>query len=86
LFRPVPDGPSLAQWLASQPRDPRTTLTVFARHRVGEEAAAWQAARALAAEARGRDVAVRVIIGAGEAPDLYASLAYDAVPEGGAGR
>lgn len=86
LFRPVSGGPSLTQWLASQPRDPRTTLTVFARHRVGEETAAWQAARRLAAEAEGRDVPVRIIIGAGQASDLYASLAYDAVPEGGAGR
>lgn len=86
LFRPVPGGPSLSQWLASQPRDPRTTLTVFARHRPDGEAAAWQAARTLAAEARGRDVPVRIIIGAGAASDLYASLAYDAVPEGEAGR
>jgi hypothetical protein len=89
LFRPVPGGPSLSQWLASQPADPRATLTVFARYRTGEETAAWQAAQALAAEAQSRDVPVRIIIragGAGEADDLYASLAYDAVPESGAGR
>ena len=86
LFRPVSGGPSLTQWLASQPGDPRTTLTVFARHRVGEESAAWQAARQLAAEAQARDLPVRIIIAAGEATDLYASLAYDAVPESGAAR
>lgn len=86
LFRPVSGGPSLTQWLASQPHDPRATLTVFARYQAGEEAAAWQAAQALAAEARGRDVPVRAIIGAGAEADLYASLAYDAVPDGGAGR
>lgn len=79
LYRPTPRGPSLGAWLAGQPRDPRATLTVFARHRPGGEAAAWQAAQALAVEARGKGVAVRVIIAAGDEADLYASLAYDEV-------
>ncbi|SHN57037.1 hypothetical protein [Erythrobacter sanguineus] len=80
LYRPVTDGPTLAEWLAAQPHDPRATLTVFARYRPGGEAAAWDAARALAAGASGGAVPVRTIITAGAETDLYASLAYDEVP------
>lgn len=79
LFRPVPDGPSLALWLAAQAPDPRATLTIFATHAPGGEAAAWARAEALAAEARAHGTAVRTIIAAGAADDVYASLAYDAV-------
>jgi hypothetical protein len=79
LFRPVTGGPTLAEWLASQPRDPRATLTVFARYRPGGEAAAWEAARALAAGAAGSGVPVRTIITSGSEADLYASLAYDEI-------
>lgn len=80
LFRPVAGGPSLGEWLASQPRDPRATLTVFVRHRPGGEGKAWRAARSLAREAEVAGVAVRVVIAAGDAADLYASLGYDAPP------
>lgn len=80
LFRPVPGGPSLTQWLASQPGDARATLTIFALHPAGGEAAAWQAAGALAREASGAGVPVRTIIAQGNQSDLYASLAYDAPP------
>lgn len=80
LYRPVAGGPSLAQWLATQPRDPRATLTVFARVRRGEDDEAWAAAQALAREAAESGVAVRTIITAGDEADLYASLAYDAAP------
>jgi hypothetical protein len=79
LFRPVPDGPSLAVWLAAQAPDPRTTLTIFAAHTAGGEADAWARAEALAAEARASGTRVRTIIMAGAEEDLYASLAYDAV-------
>lgn len=81
LFRPVPGGPSLSGWLASQARDPRTTLTVFVRHRAGDEAAAWTKAQSLAREAEASGVAVRMVISAGTEPDIYASLAYDTVVE-----
>jgi hypothetical protein len=77
LYRPVAGGPGLGEWLASQPRDPRATLTVFARHPAGGEAAAWAAARALVSEAQASGVPVRTIITAGNEADLYASLAYD---------
>lgn len=78
LFRPVAGGPSLSEWLASQPRDPRATLTVFVRHLPGEEAVAWDAAQTLAQDAARSGVAVRTIITASAQEDVYASLAYDA--------
>ncbi|PKP93798.1 MAG: hypothetical protein CVT75_05545 [Alphaproteobacteria bacterium HGW-Alphaproteobacteria-14] len=79
LFRPVAGGPSLAEWLAAQPRDPRATLTVFARYVPGDEAAAWDAASALAEDGLASGVAVRTIITAGKRGELYASLAYDEI-------
>lgn len=81
LYRPVAGGPELGEWLASQPRDPRATLTVFARYPAGGEAAAWKAARALASDARASGVPVRTIITAGSEAELYASLAYDIAGE-----
>lgn len=77
LFRVVPGGPSLGAWLASQSPDPRATLTIFATHSKGGEAAAWARAQALADEARAGGTRVRTIITAGAAADVYASLAYD---------
>jgi len=79
LFRPISGGPDIAAWLAAQPRDPRATLTVFARYRPGEESAAWEAAAAIARKAATSGVPVRTIITAGDETDLYASLAYDAM-------
>ncbi len=80
LYRPASGGPGLTAWLADQPRDPRATLTIFARYARGGERKAWEAARGLADEAAASGLAVRTIITAGEEPDLYASLAYDAPP------
>jgi hypothetical protein len=79
LFRQVKGGPTLAEWLANQPRDPRATLTVFVRHKPGGEVGAWETAQALAVEAETSGVAVRTIITAGPEDDAYASLAYDMV-------
>jgi hypothetical protein len=93
LYRPGPGAPPLAQWLARQAPDPRATLTIYARHAGADEAASWAKARALAQEARGTGVAVRVVIervdadrgvdgdadggAAGVVTGLHASLAYD---------
>jgi hypothetical protein len=78
LYRPVPDGPGLARWLADQQHDPRATLTIFARYAPGKERAAWDSAEALARDGARSGFAVRTIISADEETDLYASLAYDA--------
>lgn len=77
LFRPVAGGPSLGDWLNAQAPDPRATVTVFATHTPGAEAAAWARAEALAAQARAAGTQVRTIIAVGEADQVYASLAYD---------
>ena len=82
LFRPDPLGPSLAEWLSSQPADPRTTLTIFASHSGDDKAAIWEQAEALASSVAGEGFAVRVVITRAAASDLYASLAFDA-PDGG---
>lgn len=79
IFRSVPQGPSLGEWLSAQPRDPRATLTIFASHRPGAEAAAWTAARMLAEEAARLRVPTRIIISAGRESEVYASLAYDTI-------
>lgn len=78
LFRPVPGGPALGEWLAAQAPDPRATLTIVATHPAGGEAQAWADARALAAEARARGTRVRIVITAGSTAELSASLGYDA--------
>lgn len=77
LFRPTSRGPSLAEWLAEQSPDPRTTLTIIAQHSGDDQALAWQNAQLMAASVAQSDVAVRVVIMRGEQSDLYASLAYD---------
>lgn len=82
LFRPLPGGPSLAEWLAAQPRDPRAALTIFASHTPTGAQQAWAGAAALEAEARASGVRVRTIITPGDADDLYASLAYDMAAPG----
>jgi len=78
LFRPGPNTPSIEQWLAQQPRDPRATLSVIATHRGGGEQQAWDKAQALARRARETGVVVRVLIQPADRSDLYASLAFDA--------
>ncbi len=85
LYRAVPGGPPLSEWLAAQAPDPRATLTIFATHTPGGEAAAWSRAGALAAEGRAAGARVRTIIAVGSEADVYASLAYDAEPAGGRG-
>lgn len=79
IFRPVPGGPNIAEWLASQSQDDRATLTIFARYVPGGETEAWQQASRLAQEAEQRKVATRMILSQGSDADLYASLAYDSV-------
>lgn len=81
LYRPVAGGPTIAEWLADQPHDPRATLTIFAHYRAGttgDKEAAWAEAEALFADAAPGGLAMRAIIVAGADRDLYASLAYDA--------
>lgn len=82
LFRPTPRGPTLPEWLAEQPRDPRTTLTIIAKHNAQDRDLMWQNAQVMAASTAGSEVPVRVVITAAQESDLYASLAYDTPSDG----
>ena len=82
LYRPTAQGPTLSEWLAEQPRDPRTTLTIIAKHSAQDRDLMWQNAQVLAASVAGSEVPVRVVITAAQDSDLYASLAYDAPRNG----
>lgn len=77
LFRPVKGGPSLAQWLARQPADPRATLTIRAQYRAGRMGQAWENARRLAREAEASGRAIRIVITGGDTDAIYAVLGYD---------
>ncbi|MEM7690062.1 MAG: hypothetical protein AAF291_13660 [Pseudomonadota bacterium] len=77
LYRPGPGLPSLGEWLAQQPRDPRAALTIVAQHQPGQEEQAWSDARSMAATARSMGVRARVIIREGEVRAIHASLGYD---------
>ena len=77
LFRPTERGPTLAQWLAEQPADPRLTLTIIARYSGEDQDTVWQDAQNMAASVAGSTIAVRVIVSKAEQSDIYASLAYD---------
>lgn len=77
IYRAADGAPTLARWLAGQPRDPRQRLTIFARHRAGAEQAAALAALALAAEARAEGHPARIVIEPAATDDLLAVLAFD---------
>jgi hypothetical protein len=77
LYRAGPDMPSLEQWLESQPRDPRASLTIIAQHIPGGEETAWSDARLMASTARAMNIRARVIIREGQENAVQASLAYD---------
>lgn len=79
LYRPRPDGPAFAQWLAQQDPDRRMSVSVVATHRAQGARAAWEQADRLARAARGAGIGARIILREGDTPDLYASLGYDAV-------
>ncbi|NQX94709.1 MAG: hypothetical protein HRT64_07310 [Erythrobacter sp.] len=77
LFRAGPGLPTLAEWLESQPRDPRAALTIVAEHAEGQDEKAWLAARQMAATAQALGVRARIIIRRSGQNTVHASLAYD---------
>jgi len=85
VWRPGPGMPSLAAWLASQPRDPRQRLTIVA-HYTGANAgeASTRAADMLAGAGKSAGQ-VRLLVEPGAEEDLSAALTWDvesAVPNG----
>lgn len=77
LYRAGPGLPTLAEWLESQPPDPRASLTIVAQHAPGQEELAWVDARTMAATASAMGVRFRVIIREGPENGIHASLGYD---------
>ncbi len=82
VWRPGAGAPSLGQWLASQPRDPRQRLTVIAHYAGHDGAAASAQASALLNSAGNIAGQVRIVIEPGAASDLSAALTWDANNEG----
>ena len=72
VWSEVPGGPTLAQWLSSQPRDPRQRLTLVA------PSATFAHAQAIAASA-GRPV--RLVLEPEHDRPIYAALTYDQPPQ-----
>ena len=68
LWRAAPDGPSLPDWLASQPADPRQRLTLVAAAADGP---------AILAQAASLPRPARVLIEPGLSGPPYAALTYD---------
>jgi hypothetical protein len=79
IYRPAAGAPPLSQWLAEQSPDARQRLTIVGHYAPGGQAQLLARIGALAAEAGSMAAAVRIVAEPG-APDLVATLAYDAPP------
>lgn len=77
VYRARGDAPPLAEWLAEQAPDRRQHLTIVARYRAGDAAAAAGRAVALAEQAGAAGVSARIVLEPGARADLLATLAYD---------
>lgn len=77
VYRAGPEVMPFANWLASQPSDPRVSLTIYARYTPEDEATIWQQTRAMASAASDYQFRFRVVVSAGTSSDISASLAYD---------
>ena len=84
LWRAVPGGEGLGDWLASEAPDARQQLTVTAHYPPGAAGAALDALHATLEGAGGAASHARIVLeadGAPGAPLVTASLAYDHAPE-----
>lgn len=77
LYRQIAGGPTLGEWLVTQSRDPRATLTIFVDYRFGQEDESWQNAAAMIAAAKSEGVGVRTVLRPADRADIHASLAFD---------
>lgn len=78
VYRDGAGGLTLEQWLAEQPGDARTQVTVLARYAPADFAAVEQRARVLAGSAAKADKPPRLIIEPAKESAVIVSLAYDA--------
>jgi hypothetical protein len=77
VYRAYRDAPPIGQWLAEQAPDDRQYLTIVARYRPGDTAAAARDAVALAQQAGDAGVTARIVLEPGAGGELLATLAYD---------
>lgn len=77
VYRAQEGAPPLGEWLAEQAPDQRQYLTIIARYRPGDAAAAARDAVGLAQEAGAAGVSARIVLEPGEGADLLATLAFD---------
>lgn len=77
VYRAQAGAPPLDQWLAEQAPDKRQYLTIVARYRPGDAAAAARDAVGLAQQAGSAGVSARIVLEPGEGRELLATLAYD---------
>ena len=82
VWRAGVGAPSLGDWIASQPRDPRQRLTVIAHYKGHDGAAASTQASALLSSAGKVAGQVRIVIEPGASSDLSAALTWDADNDG----
>ena len=82
IWRAGAGAPTLSEWIASQPRDPRQRLTVIAHYAGRDGAAASSQAAALLKSAGEVPGQVRIVIEPGAASDISAALTWDADSEG----
>lgn len=80
LYSAGDDAPPIGEWLVEQAPDPRQHLTIVARYRPGDAAAAARRAIALAQDAGKAGHDARIVLEQGETDRLTASLAYDRPP------
>ena len=77
VYRAHPGAQPLGAWLAEQAPDRRQQLTIVARYRPGNAAAAAQEAVGLAQQAGAAGISARIVLEPGAREDLLATLAFD---------
>lgn len=90
VWRQAPNAPTLADWLAAQPHDPRQRLTIAAHYAGSDPGESAQAASQLLAQAGHRTGPVRLLVEPGSSDEVIATLTWDAqsfateasIPEG----
>jgi hypothetical protein len=76
VYRADPGAPSLQDWLAAQPADPRQMLTIVASYRPGQQDSAMARAAVLARSAKARGLPARIVVEPGDG-NSTATLAFD---------
>lgn len=77
VWRAGPGAPSLEQWLAAQPLDPRQRLTIVARYSGGHAQAAFVRAQGVMNGVRRLPRATRIVVEPAASDEISATLTWD---------